>query len=127
MVRVKIEDDELEFIENATQDHISFVDATNAIIRSLNLNVPTILPFELILREARDQREFIQINLQFHQFLNDMLHSVLASLPVPVIFIPKILPASSFEQLKMIEYIMHQDIDAMFQQLSEEYNVNQAR
>jgi hypothetical protein len=127
MVRVKIEDDELEFVENATQDHISFVDAVNAIIHSLSLNVPTILPFELILREARDQREFIQINLQFHQFLNDTLHSVLASLPVPVIFIPKILPASSFEQLKLVEYIMHQDIDAVFQQLSEEYNVDQAR
>lgn len=127
MVRVKIEDDELKFIENATQDHISFVEATNAIIRSLNLNVPAILPFELILREARDQREFIQINLQFHQFLNDTLHSVLASLPVPVIFIPKTLPASSFEQLKMVEYIMHQDIDAVFQQLSEEYNVSQTR
>jgi len=127
MVRVKIEDDELRFIENATQDHISFVEATNAIIRSLNLNVPTILPFELILREIRDQREFIQINLQFHQFLNDTLHSVLASLPTPVIFLPKVLPASSFEQLKMVEYIMHQDVDAVFQQLSEEYNVNQAR
>jgi len=125
MVRVKIEDDELEFVENATQDHISFVDATNAIIRSLNLNVPTILPFELILREARDQREFIQLNLQFHQFLNDVLHSVLASLPTPVIFLPKVLPAGSFEQLKMVEYIIHQDIDAVFQQLSEEYNANQ--
>jgi hypothetical protein len=124
MVRVSLNDDENTFFENAGQDHILFVETTNAIIRALNLKVPFISPFEFILREIRDQRDFIQFNLQFHLFLNDTLHSVLAALPNPVIFLPKMLPASDFGQIKMVEYIIHRDLDMVFQQLREEYNVD---
>ena len=126
MVRVSLSDDEYIFFENAGQDHILFIETTNALIKALNLNVPFLSPFEFILREVRDPRDFIQLNLQFHLFLNDALHSILASLPNPVIFLPKMLPASDFNQLKMVEYIMHKDLDMVFQQLEEDYNVSQA-
>jgi len=125
MVRVSLNDDESSFFENAGQDHILFIETTNALIKALNLNVPFLSPFEFILRETRDPRDFIQLNLQFHLFLNDTLHSVLAFLPSPVIFLPKILPASDFNQLKMVEYVMHKDLDMVFQQLEEDYNVSQ--
>jgi hypothetical protein len=126
MVRVSLSDDENTFFENAGQDHILFIETTNALIKALNLNVPFLSPFEFILRETRDPRDFTQINLQFHLFLNDTLHSILASLPNPVIFLPKMLPASDFNQLKMVEYIIHRDLDMVFQKLEEDYNVSQA-
>jgi len=126
MVRVSLSDDENTFFENAGQDHILFIETTNALIKALNLNVPFLSPFEFILREIRDPRDFIQLNLQFHLFLNDTLHSILASLPNPVIFLPKMLPANDFGQIKMVEYIIHRDLDMVFQQLREEYDVNKA-